>query len=190
MRCAAVLFVMLYAPPLHAQVACTVQHPGNRQTRICTVAITTTLQLIPQAQLSLSRSHTDLAGGSALDVQSFSAAADTGAVIVGPTLRVSASRSIAVTMVNAPQFTGPALKAASDVHLGVSTTPNLCTGVLMSPLSTLAQAAQQAAPRVILQTSAPTTDLTQQLCFRIWWHFESDAPGGYTLPLTFSITAP
>ena len=179
------------AAPVGAQVSCSVQHPGAKQTRTCTVTLSTTLQLTENAQLTLSRSTTDLADATitAAD-QLFLAANDTGVVVMGPSLHVSANRAIAVTLVNAPQFTGPALKPASEVSLGVSPSLNLCAGVPMIPLSDSPTAIQQAMPRIVMQTAGAASDLVRQLCFRVHWRYATDPPGSYSLPLTFSITAP
>ncbi len=193
MTAARVLLLLstLCAVPLGAQASCSVQHPGARQTRDCTVTLSTTLQLRETAQLTLSRSATDIAALSiaATDLL-FRAANDTGIVVMGPSLHVSANRAIAVTLVNAPQFSGPAPKPASEVLLGVSPTMKRCAGVPMMPLSDSPKAVQQATPRLIMQTAGAASDLARQLCFRVHWRYATDPPGSYSLPLTFSITAP
>ncbi len=179
------------AASLGAQASCSAQNPGARQTTTCTVTLTTTLQLAPNAQLTLSRSATDIADASiAAPDPLFRAANDTGIVVVGPSLHASATRAIAVTLVNASQFSGPAPKPASDVSLGVSASLNVCSGVSMLPLSDSPLAVQQATPRVIMQTAGAASDIVRQLCLRVHWRYATDPPGSYSLPLTFSITAP
>ncbi len=93
-------------------------------------------------------------------------------------------------MVNAPSFNGPTPKSAADVSLGISPLVNVCNGVSMLPLSNAPLAVQQAAPRVLLQSNTPGNDVVRQICFDIIWRYANDPPGSYTLPLTFSITAP
>jgi len=178
------------APPLAAQVACSTSTPGNRQTRSCTVTLTGTLRLVAQAEVTLSRATTDIAGGGPATDAIFRAAGDTGIVVVGPVFRVSANRGVSVTLVNAPIFSGPASKPASDVQLGVSPSVGLCAGVPTTPLSTGAVAVQQSAPRILLQSTVPLENVQRQLCLRVWWFYATDPPGVYALPLTLSITAP
>jgi len=187
---AAALLASAMARSLSAQVACTVQNPGTRQTRSCSVTLTGTLTFPPQAEVTLSRSTTDIAGGGVATDAIFRAAADTGIVVVGPTLRVSANRGVSVTLVNAPTFSGPASKPASDVQLGVSPAVGLCTGVPTTPLSTSALAVQQAAPRVLLQSAVALEAVERQLCLRVRWFYASDPPGVYALPLSVTVTAP
>lgn len=188
---AAALILVFSATPLAAQSSCTVTNSGVRQTRSCSVTLTTTLQLEANAQLTLSRSTTDIADVTVIAADElFRAANDTGIVVVGPSLHMSANRAIAVTLVNAPQFSGPAPKSASDVALGVSPALNACAGVSMLPLSSSAIAVQQTSPRVIMQTTTASSDVTRQLCLRVYWRYATDPPGSYALPLTFSITAP
>ncbi len=182
--------VLLAAATGGAQVACSTTHPGNRQTRSCTVVLSASLQLPAQATLTLERSSTDLTGGSPLTGTRFQAAADTGLLIVGPAMSVVANRGISVTLVNAPQFQGPGTKPASDVQLGVGSVRNVCGGVPLSPLSTSPEAVQRNAPRVLLRSSTPLNATLRQLCLRVWWRYASDPPGSYSLPLTISITAP
>jgi hypothetical protein len=185
------LLTVICALPLHGQASCSVSHPGNRQTRTCTVTLSTTLQLLANAQLVLSRSSTNIADPGALGTGAmFKAANDTGIVVNGPQLQASANRGISLTMVNAPQFTGPGAKPASDVRLGITAASASCIGVPVLPLSTSPLAVQQASPRVLLQTSAPSTGVVRQLCLRVFWRYDRDPPGSYSLPLTFSITAP
>lgn len=185
------LGMLCAAAPIGAQASCSVKNPGSRQTRTCTVTLTTTLQLAANAQLTLSRSATDIADASiAAPDPLFRAANDTGIVVVGPSLHASANRAIAVTLVNASQFSGPAPKPASDVALGVSASLNVCAGVSLLPLSDSPIAVQQATPRVIMQTAGAASDIARQLCLRVYWRYASDPPGSYSLPLTFSITAP
>jgi hypothetical protein len=186
----ALLLVPLASAAAGAQVACSTTHPGNRQTRSCTVVLSATLQLPAQAMLTLERSSTDLTGGSPLTDARFQAAADTGLLIVGPALSVVSNRGISVTLVNAPQFQGPGIKPASDVQLGVGSVRNACGGVPLSPLSTSPEAVQRTAPRVLLRSSAPLSQTLRQLCLRVRWRYASDPPGSYALPLTISITAP
>lgn len=192
--CALLVLAVLLAvisPALQAQPSCSVPQVGNRQTRRCTVTLTTTLQLAASAQLSLSNSVTSIFNAGAFGTSGgFAAAGETGLKFTGPTLRVSATRAIRVTMINAPSFSGPVPKSASDVSLGISPLANVCNGVAMIPLSTLPLAAQQAAPRVLVQSDTPGDAVVRQLCFDVTWRYESDPPGNYTLPMTFSITAP
>ncbi len=176
--------------PLAAQVACSTRHPGNRQTQSCTVVLSASLQIPAQATLTLDRSSTDLTGGQPLNDTRFRAAADTGLTMPGPMLTVYANRGVSVSLVNAPRFLGPAVKPASDVHLGVSEVPGACGGVALTPLSTSPEATQQAAPRLLVQSPTAVSDLVRQLCLRVWWRYASDAPGSYALPLTISVTAP
>jgi len=187
---AAVLLVSALARSLSAQVACSTPNPGARQTRSCSVTLTGTLTVPAQAEVTLSRSSTDIAGGAVATDAIFRAAGDTGIVVVGPLVRVSASRGVSVTLVNAPSFSGPANKPASDVQLGVSPAPGVCAGVPTTPLSTSALAVQQAAPRVLLQSTVPLQAVERQLCLRVRWSYASDPPGAYALPLTVSVTAP
>lgn len=186
------LFVLacLGAQPLAAQVACSTPTPGNRQTRTCTVTLTGTLRLPAQAAVTLSRAVTDIAGGGPATDDIFRAAGDTGIVVMGPLFRVSANRGVSVTLVNAPAFSGPASKPASDVQLGVSPASGMCAGVPTTPLSTSALAVQHAAPRVLLQSTVPLEDAQRQLCLRVRWFYATDPPGVYSLPLTVSVTAP
>ena len=204
-RCAAILrqalFAALFAAllsalapaaesVLHAQPSCGVQNPGNNQVRSCTVTLSTTLQLLAQATLSLSSATTDIAGGAPATDAVFVAAGDTGLVVVGPQFRVQSNRGVSVTLVNQPQFTGPWAKPASDVHLGVSNTLSSCAGVGMTPLSTSPLGIQQGAPRILLTSATAVSSVTRQLCLRVWWRFATDIPGSYSLPLTLSVTAP
>jgi hypothetical protein len=178
------------ARPLAAQAACSTPNTGNRQTRSCTVTLTGTLTLPAQAEVTLSRASTDIAGGGVATDAIFQAAGDTGIVVIGPLMRVSANRGVSVTLVNAPTFTGPVNKPASDVQLGVSPTSGLCAGVPTAPLSTSALAVQQSAPRVLLQSTEPLQNVQRQLCLRVRWFYATDLPGVYTLPLTVNVTAP
>jgi len=186
----AVVLVAVGVRPLTAQVACSTTNPGNRQTRTCTVTLTGTLQLPAQAQVTLSGATTDIAGGGPATDAIFSAAGDTGIVVVGPLFRIRANRGVSVTLINAPSFFGPTSKPASDVQLGVSAITGMCAGVPTVPLSTSALAVQQSAPRVLLQSTVPLLDEQRQLCLRVRWSYATDPPGVYTLPLTVSITAP
>ncbi len=187
--------VIMFAPLLHstaasAQSSCNVQQPGRRQTRTCTVSLTASVQLPVQSLVQLNRTTTDLTGGVAAASVGFSIAADTGIVIVGPTLRAQSNFGISVTLVNEPIFSGPAFKSASDVDLGVSTIENMCTGVQMTPLSASPIAIQRNAPRVLLQSNAGMNGVLRQLCFRVRWIFATNPPGTYSLPLTINVTAP
>ncbi len=173
-----------------AQVACAVSTPPVGQTRTCTVTRTGTLVLPALAQVSLNRGSTNIAGGGTATEAIFLAAGDTGIVVVGPIVRATANRGVSVTLVNAPSFSGPATKPASDVALGVSPAIGVCAGVPTTPLSTSSVAAQQAAPRVLLQSTVSLRNVDRQLCFRVRWFYATNPPGAYSLPLTVSVTAP
>jgi hypothetical protein len=185
-----VLLALATGAPLAAQASCSVPNPGNRQTRTCTVTLTGTLRLAAQVEVRLGSATTDIAGGAPATHAVFAAASDTGLVVLGPSLSVSASGPVSITLVNAPQFTGPVAKPASDVRLGVGGTLGQCAGVPVSPLSVSALAVQQASPRLLLQTTGPVTSLARQLCLRVRWSYANDGPGSYQLPLTISVTAP
>lgn len=172
------------------QVACAVATPPVGQTRTCTVTRTGTLMLPALAQVSLNRASTNIAGGGTATDAVFVAAGDTGIVVVGPIVRATANRGVSVTLVNAPTFTGPASKPASDVALGVSPAIGVCAGVPTTPLSTSSLATQQAAPRVLLQSTVSLRDVDRQLCFRVRWFYATNPPGAYSLPLTVNVTAP
>lgn len=172
------------------QVACSVTLPPSGQTRTCTVTRTGTLVLPALAEVSLNRRATNIAGGGSATDAIFLAAGDTGIVVVGPIVRATANRGVSVTLVNAPTFTGPATKPASDVALGVSPTIGVCAGVPTTPLSTSELAVQQAAPRVLLQSTVPLRNVDRQLCFRVRWFYATNPPGVYALPLTVNVTAP
>jgi len=187
--CAAALTV-LFVSPLSAQTACSVTNPGNQQTRSCTVTLSATLRLPVQTQVSLSTSSTDIAGGAPATDLIFRIASDTGLVVIGPLVQVLSNRGVSVTLVNAPQFTAPGLKPASDVRLGISSNPSVCTGVATTPLSVSPIAVQQAAPRVIYVSTAAANNAQRRLCFRVFWRYATDGPGAYSLPLTISVTAP
>jgi hypothetical protein len=116
--CLVVMLVCAAPSSLAAQVACSTPDSDTRQTRTCTVPLTGTVQLHVQAELSLSRSATDIASGAVATDEIFRAAGDTGIVVVGPVFCVSASRGVSVTLVNTPRFSGRARKPASDVQLG------------------------------------------------------------------------
>jgi len=180
----------LCVSPLFAQTACSVTNPGNQQTRSCTVTLSATLRLPVQTQVSLSASSTDIAGGAPATDQIFGVAGDTGLVVIGPLVQVLSNRGVSVTLVNAPQFTAPGLKPASDVQLGIASNPSVCTGVATSPLSVSPIAVQQAAPRALFVSTAPVNNAQRRLCFRVFWRYATDAPGAYSLPLTISVTAP
>jgi len=185
------LLSLLLAPSgAGAQTRCVVPNPPSGQARTCTVRLTGTLVLPGLVEVRLSSSATNIAGAPVATDATFQAAADTGLVVVGPTLQVRSTGAVSVTLVNAPTFSGPVPKPASDVHLGVSSSVGGCGGVPTTPLATTPLAAQQASPRLLFQSSAPVSSATRQLCFRVWWRFASDAPGSYTLPLTVSTTAP
>jgi hypothetical protein len=155
------------------------------------VSLTASVQLPVQSLVQLNRTTTDLAGGfAASSTAAFSMAADTGIVIIGPTLRAQSNFGISVTLVNEPVFSGPALKSASDVDLGLSTIENMCTGVSMTPLSASPIAIQRNAPRVLMQSNAGMNGVMRQLCFRVRWIFATNPPGTYSLPLTINVTAP
>ncbi len=186
----AVLSGCLIAAPISAQTACSVPNPGNRQTRSCTVTLSATLRLPVQTQVSLSTSSTNIAGGAPATDQIFSVASDTGLVVIGPLLQVLSNRGVSVTLVNAPQFTAPGFKPASDVRLGVTSSPSVCAGVPTSPLSVSPVAVQQSAPRVLFQSAAAVSNAQRRLCFRVFWRYATDGPGAYSLPLTISVTAP
>jgi hypothetical protein len=180
----------LAVSPLSAQTACSVSNPGNQQTRSCSVTLSATLRLPVQTQVSLSSSSTDIAGGAPATNQIFAVASDTGLVVMGPLLQVLSNRGVSVTLVNAPQFTGPGIKPASDVRLGVSGNPAVCTGVATSPLSVSPVAVQQSAPRLLFQSTAAVNNAQRRLCLRVFWRYATDGPGAYSLPLTISVTAP
>jgi hypothetical protein len=183
--------LLLLSTAVAAQSSCSVQQPGRRQTRTCTVNLTASVQLPVQSLVQLNRTTTDLAGGIAAAASGgFSIAADTGIVIIGPTLRAQSNFGISVTLVNEPVFSGPALKSAADVDLGLSTMENMCTGVLMTPLSASPIAIQRNAPRVLIRSSAGMNGVMRQLCFRVRWIFATNPPGTYSLPLTINVTAP
>ncbi len=184
------ILAALFVPPLSAQTACSVGNVGGGQTRSCTVTLSATLRIVQVAQLSLSTGSTDIAGGAPATAQIFTIAGDTGLVVVGPLLQVLSNSGVSVTLVNAPQFTAPGLKLASDVHLGISANPSVCTGVATTPLSVSPVAAQQAAPRLLFLSTAPVNNAQRRLCFRVFWRFATDGPGAYSLPLTISVTAP
>lgn len=173
-----------------AQVACAVRTPPVGQTRACTVTRTGTLVLPALAEVSLDRRSTNIAGGGIATDAIFRAAGDTGLVVVGPIVRATANRGVSVTLVNAPAFTGPASKPASDVALGVSPAIGVCSGVPTTPLSTSPLPTQQAAPRVLLQSAVSLRNVDRQLCFRVRWFYATDPPGVYSLPLTVTVTAP
>ncbi len=176
---------------LGAQTSCSVPQVGRRQTRTCSVTLSTTLQIGANALLTLSHGTTNVFNTAAMSADAaFRAAADTGLRVMGPTFRVSATRAVSVTVANAPTFNGPVAKSAADVSLGVSPVPNVCSGASMLPLSSAPMAVQQAAPRVLMQSNAPSNNVVRQVCFRVFWRYASDPPGTYGLPLTFSLTAP
>jgi len=181
---------VLFVPPLAAQTACSVANPGNQQTRSCTVTLSATLRLPVQTQVSLSSSSTNIAGGTLATDQIFRIAGDTGLVVIGPLVQVLSNRGVSVTLVNAPQFTAPGLKPASDVRLGISNNPAVCTGVATTPLSVSPIAVQHAAPRVLFVSTAAVNNAQRRLCFRVFWRYATDGPGAYSLPLTISVTAP
>ena len=172
------------------QVACAVRTPPSGQTRSCSVTRTGTLVLPALAEVGINTRSTNIAGGSMATDAIFLAAGDTGIVVVGPRVRVTANRGVSVTLVNAPTFTGPAPKPASDIALGVTPTLGACAGVPTAPLSTSPLSVQQAAPRVVIQSTVSMQNLERQLCFRVRWFYASNPPGAYTLPLTISVTAP
>lgn len=173
-----------------AQSSCSVRNPGRNQLLRCSITLGTTLQLPAQALLSLSGSGTNIAGAASATHATFQAAADTGIVVVGPQFGVQSNQGVSVTLVNAPAFTGPVAKPASDVALGVSPTANSCGGVSMTPLSTSPLGVQQGSPRILLASNSPLNNVRRQLCFRVWWRYATDPAGSYSLPLTLSITAP
>jgi hypothetical protein len=172
------------------QVACAVPTPASGQTRTCTVTRTGTLMLPALAEVALNSRATNIAGGGVATDAIFTAAGDTGIVVVGPRFRVNANRGVSVTLVNAATFTGPTGKPASDVSLGVSPSVGVCAGVPTTPLSTSAMPVQQAAPRVLLQSTVSLRNVERQLCFRVRWYYATNPPGAYSLPLTVSVTAP
>jgi hypothetical protein len=173
-----------------AQTTCSVANPPSGQSRVCSVTLRGTLSLPGLVDVRMSTSATNIAGAPIATDATFRAAADTGIVVTGPVLEVRSTGAVSVTLVNAPTFTGPVPKPASDVHLGLSTTTGACGGVAMSALATTPLAVQQASPRLLFRSTVAVTAATRQLCFRVWWRFASDAPGNYTLPLTVSTTAP
>jgi hypothetical protein len=189
-RLAALPLLLALGARAEAQSACTVPNPPGGQSRTCSVTLRGTLSLPGIVDVRLSTSATNIAGAPVATDATFRAAGDTGLVVVGPLLAVRSTGAVSVTLVNAPTFTGPAPKPASDVHLGVSATTGVCGGIAMSPLATTPIAVQQGAPRPLFQSTAAVTGVTRQLCFRVWWRFATDAPGSYTLPLTVSTTAP
>lgn len=190
--CALVLVTLLSGVVTRAaaQTTCSVANPPSGQSRVCSVTLRGTLSLPGIVDVRLSTSTTNIAGAPVATDATFRAAGDTGIVVTGPLLEVRSSGAVSVTLVNAPTFTGPVPKPASDVHLGVSTVTGVCGGVAMSALATTPVAVQQASPRLLFRSSVAVTSATRQLCFRVWWRFASDAPGNYTLPLTVSTTAP
>lgn len=173
-----------------AQTTCSVANPPSGQSRVCSVTLRGTLSLPGIVDVRLSTSATNIAGAPVATDATFRAAGDTGIVVTGPVLEVRSTGAVSVTLVNAPAFTGPVPKPASDVHLGVSTVTGVCGGVAMSALAITPLAVQQASPRLLFRSTVAVTSATRQLCFRVWWRFASDAPGNYTLPLTVSTTAP
>jgi hypothetical protein len=188
-----VLLLVAAAAPwgeVSGQVACAVRTPPVGQTRSCTVTRTGTLVLPALAEVSLDRRSTNIAGGGTATDAIFRAAGDTGIVVVGPIVRATANRGVSVTLVNAPSFTGPVSKPASDVALGVSPAIGVCAGVPTSPLSTSPLPVQQAAPRVLLQSTVSLRNADRQLCFRVRWYYATNPPGVYSLPLTVNVTAP
>jgi hypothetical protein len=173
-----------------AQSTCGIPTLSSGQTLRCTATTAATLTVVPVAQLVLSSGSTSIAGSaSGVTAATYEAGTSTGIVVTGPAFTVRSNKGVNVTMVNAPAFTSPAAKSAGDVDVSVVSGSGSC-GTTWTALSTLSVAAQQASPRSLLNTVTGSAGVTGQLCFRVRWKWATDGPGGYTLPLTISVTAP
>jgi hypothetical protein len=112
---------------------------------------------------------------------------DNGQQVAGPLFDVKANRGYSITLasVNAA-FTATgganAAKSAGDARWARTTAAAGCASPgAYTPITTTA---------VGVYTGTAGNAPRQQLCFDIVWNYASDTPGGYTLPLNVSVSAP
>lgn len=182
---------MTFVTSANAQTTCTSGSGGTTPATAAACAtpaqLVSSLTTVATARLTLSTASTTLSSvGTGVTVADYELAvgAGTGLVVVGPLVTVNANSGYTVTMTNANLFTSPApAKNSTTVSYSTNAVAGVC-GAAYTPFSNPFAA-------VTLMTSASATaSQAVQVCFQVKWLWATDAPGSYTLPITFKVTMP
>jgi len=170
------------AQPASAQ-SCNVQPPSSPTTLTCSVIHNLTATVAKTAKLALSSASTQISSATGPTVADFEASegAGVGAQVTGPVLTAKANTLYSVTFTYPATFTS-STKSAADIAYSTNTVVGTCGATYASLPATPAS-------QSMITSGAATASAQRQLCFRVKWTWTTDAPGSYTLPLTFNITA-
>ncbi len=162
---------------------CSVQPPTSPTTLTCAVNHHLTATVAKTAKLALSSASTQISSATGPTVADFEASegAGVGTQVTGPVLTAKANTPYSVSFTYTSTFTS-STKSAADIAYSTNTVVGTCGATYASLPST--PAAQS-----MIASGAATASNQRQLCFRVKWTWTTDAPGSYTLPLTFNITA-
>jgi hypothetical protein len=162
---------------------CSVQPPTSPTTLTCSVNHNLTATVAKTAKLALSSASTQISSATGPTVADFEASegAGVGTSVTGPVLTAKANTPYTVGFTYTSTFTS-STKSAADIAYSTNTVIGTCGATYTSlPSTPVAQS--------MIAGGVPTASARRQLCFRVKWTWTTDAPGSYTLPLTFNITA-
>ena len=174
--------VAVVANPASAQT-CNVEPPSSPGTLTCTVAHNLGATVAKTAKLALSSASTTISSATGPTVADFEASegAGLGSQFTGPVVTAKSNTPYTVSFTYTATFTA-SLKVASDVAYSKNAVVGTCGASFTSlPAAPAAQS--------VIPAGVATASTQSQICFKVRWVWTTDAPGSYTLPLTFNITA-
>lgn len=174
--------VAVIANPASAQT-CNVEPPSSPGTLTCTVAHNLSASVVKTAKLALSTASTTISSAGGPTVADFEASEGPGlgSQYTGPVVTAKSNTPYTVSFTYPATFTASA-KVASDVAYST----NVVVGTCGAAFTSLPGAP---ASQSVIAGGVPTASAQRQICFKVKWVWTTDAPGAYTLPLTFNITA-
>jgi hypothetical protein len=178
---------LMSARGVSAQVSCTSGTGGSAGSpSSCTspgTTLTATMNVVRVGELTINTASTAVTP----DEPAYSASeTGLGSLFGGPTFTVRSNSTYNVSITYGATFTSPNSKPATDVAIQAS--PGSCnpTG---NDAGYIALTGGGATTAIVTGASA-TAGTSRQLCVKVRWFWTADGPGSYTLPLTFSMTAP
>jgi len=149
----------------------------------CAVTHSLTATVAKTAKLALSSASTQISSATGPTVADFEASegAGVGSQVTGPVLTAKANTLYSVTFTYPATFTS-STKSAADIAYSTNTVVGTCGATYTTLPATPAS-------QSMIASGAATASAQRQVCFRVKWSWTTDAPGSYTLPLTFNITA-